>query len=65
MANDITWTFESLDQMGAYFERKAQDIRSRVPAASTPSKNVMRAEAHAYEQAASIVRNSVISNRAA
>lgn len=56
----VTWKFTSLDQMGAFFDRKAQDIRGRVPNASPQSKRIMQAEAHAYEQAAMIAHNSII-----
>jgi hypothetical protein len=56
----VTWKFESLDQMANFFERKGQEVRKRVPRASTQSQHVMRAEAHAYEQCAMIVRNAVV-----
>lgn len=54
------WTFESMEALALYFDREARAIRGRVASASSSSQHVMRAEAHAYEQAAMIVRNSQI-----
>jgi len=56
----VTWKFESLEQMAAFFERTGQEIRNRVPKASKQSQSIMRAEAHAYEQCAMVARNAVI-----
>lgn len=54
----VTFTFVDQQQMAAYFSETARRIRSRVPSASKQSQAVMRAEAHAYEQAAMIAGNS-------
>ncbi len=56
----IQWKFESMGQIADHFAEKARSIRSRVPNASRNSQHVMRAEAHAYEQCAMIVRDAVI-----
>jgi hypothetical protein len=50
--------FESTEQAAAYLEEKAKSIRSRVERATRNSQHTMRAEAHAYEQSAMILRNS-------
>ncbi len=60
----MTYTFETMEQMAAYFAEKARGIRSRVPNASPTSKRIMQAEAHAYEQCADIVANAKISQPA-
>jgi hypothetical protein len=56
----MQFKFTSREQMADYLLAQAVAIRSRVAAASANSKHVMRAEAHAYEQSAFIVRNAVI-----
>lgn len=57
----VKWKFDSMEHMASYFEYKAKSIRSRVPNAnSEASKRTMRAEAHAYEQCAMIVRDAII-----
>jgi hypothetical protein len=58
----MTFTFTSMAQMADYLESKAKSIRSRVPNASARSQDVMRSEAHAYEQSAFIIRNAVINS---
>lgn len=55
--------FNSLTELADHFAEKAKGIRSRVPNATRHSQNVMRAEAHAYEQAAMLVRDAVIGER--
>lgn len=54
----MNFKFDSAEQAAAYLEETARRIRSRVPNASKPSQSIMRAEAHAYEQSAMIIRNS-------
>ncbi len=56
----VTFTFDSMAEMADFIEAKAKSVRSRVSRASTQSQRVMQAEAHAYEQSASIIRNAVI-----
>lgn len=60
----MQWKFESLAQMGDYFEEQGRKIRARIPnAISEASKRTMRAEAHAYEQCAMIARSAVIESK--
>lgn len=55
----ITWKFTGLEQMADFFDKKASEIRAKVPKASRESsKNTMRSEAHAYEQCAMIARSA-------
>lgn len=57
----ITYTFATMAELADWIEAKGKDIRARVPSASSEaSKRTMRAEAHAYEQSAMIIRNSNI-----
>lgn len=54
----MKFEFESKEALATHLEETAKAIRSRVPTASRNSQHVMRAEAHAYEQSAMIIRNS-------
>lgn len=56
----ITYTVSSLSELSELFAKKAATIRQRVPSASPTSKRIMQAEAHAYEQAASIIGATII-----
>lgn len=56
----VTFTFASMEELADHLEEKAKSIRSRVGAARPHSQHIMRAEAHAYEQSAMMVRNSKI-----
>lgn len=61
----VTYTFATQSELADYIEGHGKDIRQRVPnATSEASKRTMRAEAHAYEQSAMIIRNSRILDRA-
>jgi hypothetical protein len=56
----MKYKFTSMEQMAAFLEERAKDIRSRVAAARPQTQHVMRAEAHAYEQSAFIIRSAEI-----
>jgi hypothetical protein len=58
----VKFEFASKDELADHLEEKAKSIRSRVPNASRNSQHVMRAEAHAYEQSAMMIRNSVFAD---
>lgn len=60
----MQYHFESLEQMAAYFAKRASDLRGRIREDYTAnSKRTMQAEAHAYEQAASIIGSATIVER--
>lgn len=57
----MTYHFESLEQMAAYFAKRGADLRARIlPEYTATRKRVMQAEAHGYEQAASVIATAVI-----
>ncbi len=56
----VTFTFTNMDELADFIEEKAKSIRSRVGNARPQSQHVMRAEAHAYEQSAMIIRSAKI-----
>lgn len=53
----MKFIFTDLKAMADSFENTGKEIRKRIPSATSQSQRVMRAEAHAYEQCAFIIRN--------
>lgn len=60
MGGAVKFQFDTMAEMADFIEAKAKSIRSRVERASNNQKHVMRAEAHAYEQSAMIIRSASI-----
>lgn len=57
--------FESMAELASFFENKAKEIRGRITTANTATaKHTMRAEAHAYEQAAWVISAAKIKETA-
>ncbi len=57
----MIYKFESMQQMADYFAKRASDLRARIrPDYTAVSKRGMRAEAHGYEQAASVIASAII-----
>lgn len=54
----MQFTFPNKEALADWWEERAEDIRVRAHKATRNSQHVMRAEAHAYEQCAMMLRQS-------